>query len=97
MPPINPGSAAPSSALDAFQSGGSPSSGRDGQRQALEQVMGQIKELKDKVDAVGASLPAFAPEVQQIGQILKRMIVKAAQQAPQQTSSSAAVPGGGSQ
>ena len=81
--------------MDQMSAGGSPASGRDGQRQALEQAMGQIKAIKDQVDQLGSSMPAMSQEVQQIGQILKRMIVKAAQQAPQQTASAEAVPSGG--
>lgn len=78
--------------MDVNAQGGSPHDGRQG----LEQVMSQIRDLGQQIQALGASVPAFAPDVQQMQQILKRLIVKAAQQGPQQTPSAAMVPNGGS-
>ena len=72
---------------------GNTSSGPDQQRGQLDAVMGQIRQLSQQVDAIGQQIPAMASEVQQIRAVLKRMIVKAAQQAPQQTESSQALPG----
>lgn len=80
--------------MDAMAQGGAPSS--DAGRQGLEQVMGQIRDLGQQIQALGTAVPAFAPDVQQMQQILKRLIVKAAQQSPQQTASAAMVPNGGS-
>ena len=90
------GSASSPTGMDANAAGGSPASGvgSDAGRQMLEQLMGKIRELGSTVDEMGSGFPALAPEVQQLKQIFKRMIVKAAQQAPQQTKSSQALPGG---
>ena len=92
MPPLM-GQLAPSTGMDRNEQG----NGSDGSRQQLEAVMGQIRELGEQVSALGSKVPAFAPEVQQIQQIVKRLIVKAAQVAPQQTASAAQLPMGGSQ
>lgn len=92
MPPML-GQYAPPTGMDANAQG----NGSDGGgRQALEQVMGQIRDLGQQVAALGSAVPAFAPEVQQIQQIVKRLIVKAAQAAPPQTASGQQVPNGGS-
>ena len=86
------GEVAPNTGMDQTAQG---NGGQDGARQGLEQVMGQIRDLGQSLQAIGTAVPAFGPEVQQIQQILKRMVVKAAQQAPKQTASAAALPGGG--
>jgi predicted nucleic acid-binding Zn-ribbon protein len=75
---------------------GQQQSSPDQARQQLEQVMQRIRDLGQQVDQVGSQVPAFEPEIKQIRQILKRMIVKAAQAAPQQTTSSEQVPTAGS-
>jgi hypothetical protein len=83
--------------MDDNAAGGSPASagGADQGRQMLEQAMGKIRDFKQQIDAFGSDYPAVAPEVKQLQQILKRMIVKVAQQAPQQTASSSNLPMGG--
>ena len=91
MPPMIPGASA-GGGLDG-NAHGNTSSGPDQQRGQLDAVMGQIRQLSQQVDAIGQQIPAMASEVQQIRAVLKRMIVKAAQQAPQQTESSQALPG----
>lgn len=96
MPPMV-GTVAPGTGMDDAAAGGSPASagGSDAGRQMLEQAMGKIRDFKQQIDAFGTEYPAVAPEVKQLQQILKRMIVKVAQQAPQQTASSANLPVGG--
>lgn len=84
-------SAAPSSAMD--QNAAPQGGGSDQARSQLEGVMGQIRDFSQKLDEMGGSMPSMAQEVQQIKSILKRMVVKAAQQAPQQTASSQGLPG----
>lgn len=70
-----------------------PGAGADAQTQGLQVLMGQIRDLKQQVDAMQGDFPDLAPDCQQIGNILKQMVVKAARQAPQQTASGMAVPG----
>lgn len=70
-----------------------PGAGADAQRQGLEVLMGQIRDLKQQVDAMQADFPDLAPDCQAIGNILKQMVVKSARQAPQETASGMAVPG----
>ena len=79
--------------MDANAIGGAPASGDSGR--GLQQVMQQIRDLGQQIQALGAAVPAFGPDVQQMQQILKRLIVKAAQQAPQETASASQVPVGG--
>ncbi len=93
MPPLM-GSTAPSTGMDANAAGNSVP-GQDGARQQLEQIMGKIRDLGQQFEDLGSQVPSLSSEVQQIKQILKRMVVKAAQQAPQQTASSSALPSGG--
>jgi hypothetical protein len=81
--------------MDQNAAGGSPASGQDGARQALEQVMGELRELGQRFEALAGKVPSLQPEVQKMRQILKQMVVKAAQQAPQQTASSQGLPMGG--
>lgn len=57
--------------------------------------MGQIRDIGQSIDALASDFPTLAPDVQQVKQLLKQMVVKAAQQAPAQTASGMAVPGGG--
>ena len=69
--------------------------GADAQQQQLQQTMGQIRDFAEQVKQLGANNPVLADDVQQIQQILKNMVVKAAQVGQTQTASSLAVPGGG--
>lgn len=69
--------------------------GADAQQQQLQQTMGRIRDLAEQVKQLGADFPVLADDTQQIQQLLKQMVVKAAQVAPAQTASGLAVPGGG--
>lgn len=69
--------------------------GADAQQQQLTQTMGRIRDLAEQLKQLGADFPVLGDDVQQIQQLLKQMVVKAAQVAPAQTASSLAVPGGG--
>lgn len=68
--------------------------GPDARNQQLEATMGTIRDLGEQVKQLAAANPMIADEAQQIQQLLKQMVVKAAQPAPVQTGSSLAVPGG---
>lgn len=67
----------------------------DAQQSQITATMQQIRDLGKLLQQLAASNPMLADEAQQMQQLLKQMIVKAAQQAPMQTGSSLAVPGGG--
>ena len=69
--------------------------GADAQQQQLQQTMGRIRDLAEQIKQLGADFPVLADDVQQIQQLLKQMVVKAAQVGSTQTASSLAVPGGG--
>lgn len=92
-PPIA-GAASPQTAMtDAMASGlQQPGAGLDQQRQGLETLMGQIRDIGQQVQAIQADFPHLAPDVEQVMNKLKEIVVKAAAQAPQQTASGAAVP-----
>lgn len=79
---------APPTGMDA-NAQGTPGGGRD----AVAQVMGQIRTLGQSIQELGQTMPAFAPEVQQMQSLLKRMITKAAQTGPQQTPGASMTPG----
>ena len=84
------------SAIGALLAGGSPGQGADQVRQQLESLAGQIRDLGMMTDAIATDFPSAAQEVSQIKTLLKQIIVKAAQQAPQATASGQAVPTGAS-
>lgn len=93
MPPMMGNVGAGATGMDDQMAGGSPAGGGSDQaRQMLKQAMGKFRDLGQQVDAIGEQYPSLAAEVKQLNLILKRMIVKAAQQAPQQTASSANLP-----
>ncbi len=92
MPPLM-GQVASGGGLDTNAQG--TGAGGDTAKQGIEQVMSAIRDLGQQVQQIGSLAPSLASDVQQIQQIMKRMIVKAAQQAPQQTPSAQALPGGG--
>lgn len=97
MPAIA-GAASPMTAISGLLNvGGAPpqGAGADGASAALMQTMQQIRDLGQQVDALAADLPALQPEVQQIQQILKRMVIKAAQAPVGEPASGMAVPTGG--
>lgn len=74
---------------------GDPAAGQDAIRAQLQQTAAQVRQIGDLVAQLGQSNPLFQQGAQQIAQILKQMIITAAQAAPMQTVSGAAVPGGG--
>lgn len=57
--------------------------------------MGAIRELGEDVKLIAQQFPAAAGTASQIQQLLKQMIIEMAPEAPAQTGSSLAVPGGG--
>lgn len=90
------GGASPTSALAMAGAGAQPpGAGAEAVQAQLQQTVQQIRAVGDLVQQLAATNPMIAAEAQQIGQLLKQMIIKSAQQAPQQTMSGAMVPGGG--
>lgn len=69
-----------------------PGAGMDAQRQGMEVLMGQVRDIGQQVTALQTDHPDLAPDCQMIMTKLKEMVVKAAKAAPQQTASGAAVP-----
>lgn len=69
--------------------------GMDAARDQLTGVLNAIRQINDQVQALAQMVPALADSSVQIQNILKSMVVKAAQPAPEQTMSSAMVPGAG--
>ena len=62
---------------------------------ALMAVAQKIRAIGDQAKALAAEFPVVAEEAQQIDQLLKAMVVKAAQMMSAQSASGMAVPGGG--
>lgn len=91
--PGAPGQSPTPSAVAPGAMAGAP--GMDVQRQMLEQTMGAIRQLGEGVKHLVTLVPMAADEAQQIQQLLKQIVVKAAQGAPMQTGSGMAVPGNG--
>jgi hypothetical protein len=90
------GAASPTSALQMMGAGAqAPGAGADAMQAQLQQTVQQIRQIGDLVQQLAGANPALAQEAQQIGQLLKQMIIRSAQQAPQQTMSGAMTPGGG--
>lgn len=97
MPPAPlASSASPTSAIGDLIAGGNPGAGADDTRARLTALVHQIGSIGQMVDAVAADFPNVAQEVGQIKTLLKQMAIKAAQQAPQATTSGSAVPTGAS-
>lgn len=96
--PATPKLGAPSGPDPSSQPGpgGAPGTGDDGAQDpsgsGVAAVMGQIRDLGTTAAAIGSSVPALQPEVQQITAIIRRMIIKAGQSAPTQTDSATALP-----
>jgi len=88
--------AAPTAALTTAMTGGqaTPGAAPEAVNAQLESLAMAVRQIGDQVKALIGQNPALAAEGQQIGQLLKLMIVKAAQQTSMQTMSGAAVPGG---
>jgi outer membrane murein-binding lipoprotein Lpp len=85
-----------SSPIGDLLSGGNPGQGVDQVRAQLEALAGQIRDVGQMVDAIAMDFPNAAQPAGQIKQLLKQIIVQAANQAPQATASGSAVPTGGS-
>lgn len=95
-PPIGGAAASSDTPMGQAMAGGmpqQPGAGADAQRQGIEVLMGQIRDIGQQVEALQGDFPDLAPDVQQIMTLLKNIVVKAARSAPQQTASGAAVPG----
>ena len=86
--------AAGSSAIGDLLAGGSAGMGADQVQAQIQALAGQIRDAGAMIDAIAASFPAAAQEASQVKQLLKQIIVKAAQQVSSQTASAAAVPTG---
>lgn len=72
--------------------GGDGENGANDVQQQVGDTLGQLRDLMSQInDLVGAN-PALAQEGQQMGALVKQMIVKVAKQAPTMTASSEAVP-----
>jgi len=89
--------AAPAAALTAAMSAGqaAPGAAPEAANAQLEGLAMAVREIGDQVKQLVGQNPTLAAEGQQIGQLLKLMIVKAAQQGQMQTMSGASVPGAG--
>jgi hypothetical protein len=74
-----------------------PGQGADQMRSALQELAGQVRDLSMQVDGIVQQFPTVAAEGNQINTLLKQMLVKSAQVAPQTTASGQAVPTGSSQ
>ncbi len=81
----------------ALQGGPAPMgpAGAGAPDQNLQALMQKIRTVVQGVQDLAASSPALAEGAERINQILKEMVVQAAQQQSMQTASGMAVPGGG--
>jgi hypothetical protein len=75
--------------------GGGQQISPDQQQTQLNEMMEKIRALDQAAQALGAALPTVQQEVQQIRQIVKRMVIKAGQMMPASTGSAEALPMGG--
>ena len=94
--PLIGGVMAPQNAMTGAMAAGPgvPGAGADAQNAQLESLAMAVRQVGDQVKMLVGQNPALAAEGQQIAQLLKLMIVKAAQQAQQTSMSSEAVPTG---
>ena len=98
MPPMMGQIPGGQTGMDNNMAGGSPAGGgggSDAARQALQQAMGDLRGLKQQIEQIGEKYPTLSAEVKKMLQIWQGIIVKVAQQAPQQTQSSQDLPMGG--
>lgn len=86
------GAPAPPIGEQLASSGAMPPTGPDPAIMAFAQ---KVRAISEQAKALAAENPAVAEEAQQIDQLLKQMVVKAAQMQSAQTASGMAVPGGG--
>jgi len=68
----------------------------DAQRQQLMAGMMRIRDLGEQVKQIATEYPMTAEAMMQIQQLLKQAVISMAPQAPMQTMSGQAVPGGSS-
>jgi hypothetical protein len=83
------GDVTPGSALDQTAAG-NPGDGRGDQSAA---AIGKLRDFGQQMQDLATMLPMASGEFQQMQQLLKRVIVKAAQAGRQQTPSAGQVPG----
>lgn len=69
--------------------------GMGAQQDLAVQAAQMIRQIAEPIKALAQIVPMAADDIQQIQQLLKQILIKAAQGAPQQTPSSMAVPGNG--
>src|SRR5262245_53892780 len=94
--PIGGGQQPQGALTTAMSAGGAtPGAGAEAGNAQLESLAMAVRQIGDQVKSIVGQNPTLAAEGQQIGQLLKLMVVKAAQQQQMQTMSSAQVPGGG--
>jgi hypothetical protein len=89
----NPGQAI-GAAIGPAVGGGGAAQQVDAQQQQLQALMGQIRTVNTQVMQIGATSPVLGPLAMQVQELLKQMVVMAAQGAQAQTASGMAVPGG---
>ena len=80
------------SAIGDLLAGGSP--GADQAQSELQGLASQIRDVGQMTDAMAQQFPMAQGEIAQIQQLLKQIIVKAAQAMSMQTQSGSAVPTG---
>src|SRR3990172_2312515 len=88
----------PTSAMSAVLSGSMPAApGQAAQaiNAQLQQLAGQVRDIGDQIKQLVAANPPLAQDGQQIMDLLKGMIIKAAEHSQMQTMSGAGVPGAG--
>lgn len=83
------GALAPQTGMDQTAAGNS-GAGRGDEAAA---VIGKIRDFGQQMQDLAGMLPSAASEFQQMQQILKRVIVKAAQRGPMQTPGAEQTPG----
>lgn len=86
----------PMGAVGSLLSGaGGGMAGAGGGDAVLQGVAMRIREIGQSLQALQAENPVLAADVEQINQLLKQMLVKAAQAGSMQTASGMGVPGAG--
>ena len=89
------GPGAQGSATPPAQASGAGAAGMDAQRQQLMAGMTRIRDLGEQCKQIATEYPMTAEAMMQIQQLLKQAVISMAPQAPMQTMSGQAVPGGG--
>lgn len=85
--------------MDLLTRGGPPGGpgpvADDQMRAQLESTMGMIRDAGQKIEEIAQTFPAAQAEIQQLRQILRRLVIKAGQMGPTQNASADALPMGG--